>query len=531
MSQNDIVTLYDSTLRDGAQTPGVDLTLEDKFAITQALGEFGIDYIEGGMPGANPLDDDYFKKVSKPSNSSISAFGMTRRAGITPDQDKNLRHLNECSADVLCLVGKASSFQVKDVLCIEEKENLAMIEESFSFLHKHDGARSLFFDAEHFFDGFKANSSYSMSCLARAAQGGASALILCDTNGGSLPHEIFAITEKVVKEFAPLMIGIHTHDDSGVAVANSLAAVRAGARQIQGTFNGLGERCGNANLVTILPSLIFKMGMATNIASDSLRMLTSLAAQIDDLLNRTPQERAPYVGRQSFAHKGGLHGSGMARAQASYEHIDPQLVGNMREMIVSHQAGGALIRHRLQQAGIPLGSDKELKNLSETLKKKEYEGYAYDGAQASFDLLAHQCFGSLPTFYEVKKYHVSDGRIQQKDDTWTIESKAELQIECGGQLHKTQEEGNGPVNALDKALRKALIPLFPVLSQVSLEDYKVRILNPRAHTQALIRVRIGCRDAGGLHWGCVGVSTNVIDASFQALNDALIWKLIKEQGS
>ena len=520
---DDFVTLYDSTLRDGAQTPGVDLSLQDKHAIAAALDDFGIDYIEGGFAGSNPLDGEFFASPPSLKRSRLTCFGMTRRANVSAAQDKGLRQLDESRVTTLCLVGKASLFQVTHALGVKPDENLAMIADSFAFLHKKNPKRELFFDAEHFFDGAKDNEQYAMQCLQAAVDGGASVLVLCDTNGGTMSDEVERITQQVVVQYPTCVVGIHTHDDTGQAVANSLAAVRAGARHVQGTLNGLGERCGNANLITIIPNLMIKMGMKTRITEKGLRRLTTLSHTIDDILNRAPYPRAPYVGQQSFAHKGGLHGSAIAKKTSTYEHIDPSDVGNERQLIVSQQAGRSIMKGRLKQLGIADINPARLDEFIDLVKAKEHEGYAYDGALASFDLLAHKHFGRFASFYDILDYRVVDD--------YGKPSHARLRLSCKGETKEVEGDGNGPVHALDLCLRRALEAFYPCLATMSLEDYKVRILNSDAHTQARILVRIGCHDTAGRHWETVGVSTNVIEASFEALTDGIDWKLTKENAS
>ena len=510
---DDFVTLYDSTLRDGAQTPGVDLSLQDKHAIATALDDFGIDYIEGGFAGSNPLDAEFFASPPSLCRSRLTSFGMTRRANVAARQDKGLRQLDESGVTTLCLVGKASLFQVTHALEVGRDENLAMIKDSFAFLH--NSKRELFFDAEHFFDGFKDNENYAMQCLQAAVDGGASVVVLCDTNGGTMSDEVERITQQVVAQYPNCVVGIHTHDDTGQAVANSLAAVRAGARHVQGTLNGLGERCGNANLITIIPNLMIKMGMKTRIDDDGLRQLAALSHKVDDILNRAPYPRAPYVGQKSFAHKGGLHGSAIAKKTSTYEHIDPKDVGNERQLIVSQQAGRSIMKGRLEQLEIADINTARLDEFIGLVKAKEHEGYAYDGALASFEMLARKHFGLYKPFYKIKHYRVVD----------EYQKRSYAEIEFSPKGKGISSYGNGPVHALDLCLRRALEAFYPSLATMTLEDYKVRILNSDAHTQARILVRIGCHDTAGRHWETVGVSTNVIEASFEALNDAIAWKL------
>ena len=515
---DDFVTLYDSTLRDGAQTPGVDLSLHDKHAIAAALDDFGIDYIEGGFAGSNPLDGEFFASPPSLKRSRLTCFGMTRRANVSAQQDKGLGQLNESGVTTLCLVGKASLFQVTHALGVKAEENLAMIADSFAFLHKKNPKRELFFDAEHFFDGAKDNEQYAMQCLQAAVDGGASVLVLCDTNGGTMSDEVEQITSQVVAQHPNCVVGIHTHDDTGQAVANSLAAVRAGARHVQGTLNGLGERCGNANLITIIPNLMIKMGMKTSINDAGLRQLAVLSHKVDDILNRAPYARAPYVGKQSFAHKGGLHGSAMAKETSTYEHIDPNQVGNERQMIVSQQAGRSIMKGRLNQIGIEISDKNELDEFIDFVKAKEHEGYAYDGALASFEMLARKHFGLYKPFYKIRHYKVVD----------EYQKRSYAELEFSPKSKKILTYGDGPVHALDGCFRDALRVFYPSIGQMKLQDYKVRIVNSEAQTQARIRVAIAFHDESDNFWETVGVSANIIEASFEALKDGVDWKLTKD---
>jgi len=523
----DRLYLYDTTLRDGAQTQGVDFGAEDKRAIAEALDRLGIDYIEGGWPGANPTDDRFFAEKLALRQSRLAAFGMTRRSGRSAANDPGLAATLGAGAPVATLVGKTWDFHVGVALGVSLDENLAMIAESIA--HAGSRAGEVVFDAEHFFDGWKANRGYALSCLEVAHKAGARWLVLCDTNGGTLPHEIDEIVRDAATRVPAAMLGIHCHDDTGNAVANSLAAVRAGARMIQGTLNGLGERCGNANLVTLIPTLILKLGYTTGIDAEGLRHLTQVSHLLDERLNRAPARQAPYVGESAFAHKGGLHASAVEKDPRAYEHVDPSIVGNRRLVVVSDQAGRSNLLARFREIGIEVaGDDPRLPRLIDQVKAREAEGYAYDGAEASFELLARRAFGQVPDYFSVKRFRVMDERRFNARGELVTESEATVTIGIGNVLHHEVAMGNGPVNALDTALRKALGNLYPMLDQVRLVDYKVRILTQSGGTSAVTRVMIESADGQGQRWDTVGVSPNIIDASVDALSDSITWKLLRE---
>jgi 2-isopropylmalate synthase len=520
------VYLYDSTLRDGAQTQGVDFTVADKVAIAVALDQLGIDYVEGGWPGANPTDDAFFAGAPALARARFTAFGMTRRPGRSAANDPGLAALLDSRAPALCLVGKTWDFHVDTALGIPRAENIDMIAESIAHVVARE--REALFDAEHFFDGYKANPDYALACLKAAYQAGARWIVLCDTNGGSLPHEVERIVGVVAAEIPGERLAIHCHNDTENAVANSLAAVRAGARQIQGTLNGLGERCGNANLIALLPTLMLKLGCETGVSADRLRQLTHVSRLVDERLNRAPNRHAAYVGEAAFAHKGGLHVSAIEKDPRTYEHVEPETVGNYRHVVVSDQAGRSNIISRFREIGIELAPDnKRVGELVELVKAREFEGYAYDGAEASFELLARRLIEDVPEFFRVQSFRVIDERRWNARGELVTLSEATIRVEVGGEKQMTVAEGNGPVNALDTALRKALIPAYPVLEEVRLVDYKVRILTPNEGTKAVTRVMIESRDASGARWSTVGVSANVIDASFNALHDAICYRLYR----
>jgi len=522
---SDRVYLYDSTLRDGAQARGVDFTVADKQAIARELDKLGIDYIEGGWPGANPNDDAFFAAPPTLHKSKLSAFGMTRRSGRSADNDPGLSDLLESGAKAICLVGKSWDKQVKSALGVSVGENLRMIGDSIKHVVKHK--REALYDAEHFFDGYKANPEYALSCLMTAYDNGARWIVLCDTNGGSLPFEVGDIVDAVTKHIPGTHLGIHCHNDTDNAVANSLSAVQAGARQVQGTINGVGERCGNANLISVIPNLILKMGLSTGVTTEKLTHLTHVSHFLDDRLNRSPNMHAPFVGSAAFAHKGGLHVSAMAKDSTSYEHISPALVGNERTILVSDKAGKSNILDRLKQFGISVKPDDErVGELVSEVKQREKQGYAYEGAEASFELLVRRLLGTVPEYFEVLGFRVIGERRYNAKGKLVNISEATVRISIDGEEILTAAEGNGPVNALDGALRKALIGHFPLLKDIQLTDYKVRILTPDAGTKAITRVMIESRDSKGHVWNTIGISANVIDASFNALHDSVTYKLL-----
>ena len=522
----DRIYLFDTTLRDGAQTQGVDFGVADKVAIARALDAAGIDYVEGGWPGANPTDERFFADPPAFTRAKLVAFGMTRRPGRSVDNDPGLAAVLGGRSDAACLVGKAWDFHVDVALGISLDENLQLIADSV----RHAAAKKseAMYDAEHFFDGYKANPDYAMACLDAADNAGARWMVLCDTNGGTLPHEIEAIVRAVTARIPGERIGIHCHNDTENAVANSLAAVRAGARQVQGTLNGLGERCGNANLISLIPSLVLKMGFETGMDRDGLKRLTALSRLLDERLNRAPSRHAAYVGDSAFAHKGGLHVSAVEKDPRTYEHIEPSIVGNRRHIIVSDQAGRSNVLARLREVGIDLDpNDPKIANLVDVVKRREFDGYAYDGAEASFELLARRALGTVPEFFRLDGFRVIDERRWNARGELVTLSEATIKVTVDGQRHMTVSEGNGPVNALDTALRKVLVPAYPALEEMRLVDYKVRILTPEDATKAVTRVMIESDHPASERWATVGVSTNVIDASYNALHDAITYCLMR----
>ncbi|MGH6933906.1 MAG: citramalate synthase [Dongiaceae bacterium] len=520
------VYLFDSTLRDGAQTQGIDFSVVDKQTIALALDQLGIDYVEGGWPGANPTDDAFFAEPPRLRHAVFTAFGMTRRPGRSAANDPGLSALLSAKAAAVCMVGKAWEFHVDVALGITKAENVAMIVESVALAKTKQ--REVMLDAEHFFDGYKADPTYALECAEAAYKAGARWIVLCDTNGGTLPHEIERIVGEVSARIPGGQLGIHCHNDTENAVANSLAAVRAGARQIQGTLNGLGERCGNANLVSLIPTLLLKTDFKIGVSETGLRQLTHLSRLLDERLNRAPLRNAAYVGESAFAHKGGLHVSAVEKDPRTYEHIEPSLVGNRRHIVVSDQSGRANILARFRDIGLEVAADDpKVTALVEAVKAREYDGYAYDGAEASFELLARRALGGVPDYFRVNRFRVMDDRRWNARGELVTESEATISLEVGGNKQMTVATGNGPVNALDGALRKALLPVYPQLGDMRLVDYKVRILTPNAGTGAVTRVMIESADGVGERWSTVGVSPNVIDASFNALNDSITYKLFR----
>jgi 2-isopropylmalate synthase len=521
------VYIYDSTLRDGAQTQGVDFSAADKVAIALELDRIGIDYVEGGWPGANPTDDSFFGTPPTLARARLSAFGMTRRSGRSAENDPGLTAIFNAKTKIVCLVGKTWDFHAKVALGVELDENIEMIKDSIALAAER--ADEAVFDAEHFFDGYKENPEFALGCINAAYKAGARWIVLCDTNGGTLPDEIERIVGEVTEHVPGSHLGIHCHDDTGNAVANSLAAVRAGVRQVQGTLNGLGERCGNANLISIIPSLVLKMGYETGMNDEDVSRLTHLSRFIDDRLNRPSDTSAAYVGDRAFAHKGGLHVSAIEKDPRTYEHVDPTMIGNERHIVVSDQAGRSNVLARFREIGIKIDAkDPKVTTLLEYVKQREHEGYAYDGAEASFELLARRVLENVPKYFQLQSFRVMDERRWNAKGELITLSEATLKVVVGDKEAMTVAEGNGPVNALDNALRKALNPLYPQLEDMKLTDYKVRILTPGGGTGAITRVMIESVDDKGQRWSTIGVSANVIDASYNALNDAITYKLFRD---
>ncbi|MEN0041292.1 MAG: citramalate synthase [Pseudomonadota bacterium] len=522
------ITLFDTTLRDGAQTPGVDFSVEDKIAIARMLDEFGLDYVEGGYPGANPTDTAFFEKP-RTDHATFTAFGMTKRAGVSVSNDPGLAALLQSSASAICYVAKAWDLHVRVALGCTNEENLDSIRQSVEAAIA--AGKECLVDCEHFFDGFKSDRDYALACARTAFEGGARWVVLCDTNGGTQPIDIRTIVEAVIEEAVPGdHLGIHAHDDTGQAVANSLAAVNAGARHIQGTINGIGERCGNANMVTLIGTLALKPSFnerfEIGIAPEKLRGLTKLSRTFDELLNRAPDTQAPYVGSSAFATKAGIHASALIKDPSTYEHVEPEAVGNRRNLMVSDQGGKSNFLDQLRRRGIEVDkNDAKLDTLISLVKEREASGYAYEAAEASFELLARRTLGTVPQFFRVEGFRTSvERRFNAMGEVVTV-SEAVVKLEVEGEILMSVAEGNGPVNALDKALRTDLGRYQSEIEGLELVDYKVRILN--GGTEAITRVLIESTDATGERWWTVGVSDNIIDASFQALIDSLNYKLVK----
>jgi len=519
--------LFDTTLRDGAQTNGVDFTLADKLAIARMLDELGVDYVEAGYPGANPIDTSFFAE-RRPLRARLTAFGMTRRPGRSASNDPGLAALLAAEADAICFVAKSSAYHVRVALETSEEENLRSIHDSVGAAKA--AGREVLVDCEHFFDGYKGDAAYALACARAAYEEGARWVVLCDTNGGTLPHEVERIVGKLCAEISGDHVGIHAHNDTEQAVANTLAAVRAGARQIQGTLNGLGERCGNANLVSIIPTLKLKSEYADRfdigVSDDALAQIARISHALDDLLNRAANRNAPYVGESAFATKTGIHASAILKEPATYEHVAPERVGNKRKLLVSDQSGRSNLFAELERIGLALDKDDpRLSRLLEEVKEREAIGYAYEAADASFELLARRLLGKVPRYFDVEKFDVNvEQRIDARGERVTV-SMAVVKVKVDDEELISAAEGNGPVNALDLALRKDLGKYQSYIAGLELTDYRVRILN--GGTEAVTRVLIESADEGGEHWTTVGVSANIIDASFQALMDSIVYKLVR----
>ncbi|MEM5521810.1 citramalate synthase [Sulfitobacter sp. AS59] len=528
--------LYDTTLRDGQQTQGVQFSTAEKITIANALDALGVDYIEGGWPGANPTDSAFFDDAPR-TRAKMTAFGMTKRAGFSAENDDVLAAVMNAGTDTVCLVGKTHDFHVTAALGIELSENTENISKSIAYLVSQ--GREALFDAEHFFDGYRANPDYALTAIKAAYDAGARWIVLCDTNGGTLPAEVARITAEVIAAGIPgTHLGIHTHNDTENAVACSLAAVDAGARQIQGTLNGLGERCGNANLTTLIPILLLKEPYAsvydTGISLPALEGLTQISRSLDEILNRVPMKQAAFVGSSAFAHKAGLHASAILKDPTTYEHIQPELVGNARIIPMSNQAGQSNLRRRLESAGLTVAKgDPALGLILDQVKAREADGYSYDTAQASFELLARQALGQMPDLFEVKRYRVTVERRKNKYNQMVSLSEAVVVVKVDGEKRLSVSESmdtegcdRGPVNALSKALVKDLGQYSALLEDMHLVDFKVRIT--QGGTEAVTRVIIDSEDGQGRRWSTVGVSANIVDASFEALLDAIRWKLIRD---
>ncbi len=530
MVKKERIYLFDTTLRDGQQTPGVDFSVEDKIAVAKLLDDFGFDYVEGGYPGANPTDTAFFSK-KRTGKAAFVAFGMTKRAGVSASNDPGLAALLQSASDALCFVAKSWDYHVRVALGCTNEENLESITASVEA--SVAAGKETMVDCEHFFDGYKANPDYALACAKAAHKAGSRWVVLCDTNGGTQPAEIREIVSAVIAAGIPgAHLGIHAHDDTGQAVANSLAAVEAGVRQIQGTLNGIGERCGNANLVTILPTLALKPAYAerftTGIPAEKLADLSRLSHGFDELLNRAPEPQAPYVGASAFATKAGIHASAVLKEPETYEHVPPESVGNTRRVMVSDQGGKSNFIAELKRRCVAVDkADPRLDTLIALVKEREAEGYAYEGADASFELLARRTLGRVPEFFRVDGFRcMVERRFDANGELKTV-SEAVVRVTVDGETLMSVAEGHGPVNALDIALRKDLGKYQAEISDLALADYKVRILN--GGTEAITRVLIESFDGTGARWWTVGVSDNIIDASFQALMDSIVYKLVKNR--
>ncbi len=525
------IQLYDTTLRDGAQQEGISFSVEDKLKIARKLDELGIHFIEGGWPGSNPKDVEFFHKAQdlRLSQARLCAFGSTRRPHIAADRDPNLGALVDAKTPVVTLVGKSWDLQVTRILETTLEENLLMIGDSIDLLRSK--GLVVFFDAEHFFDGYKANPDYALQTIKAADEAGAECIILCDTNGGSLPHEVATTVEAAHKAVAA-PLGIHAHNDGDLAVANSLVAIQAGVVQVQGTINGYGERCGNANLCSIIPALKLKMGMPC-LDDEQLAKLTEVSRYVSELANLPPVTRQPYVGSSAFAHKAGLHVSGLAKWEESYQHIDPELVGNRSGVLVSELSGVSSIVYKAKERGLDLPRGEEARRILEQVKLMESRGFQYEGAEASFELLVRHAQPDYRPPFELVDFMVVVERRRRPPiyrGGEEILAEATVKVKVGDQVIHTASEGNGPVDALDKALRKALVEFYPSLAQVKLVDYKVRILDESAGTEAQVRVLIESSD-GEQEWRTVGSSTNIIEASWLALADSLEYWLLRKDFS
>jgi len=523
--------LFDTTLRDGAQTTGVDFSLEDKRRIAAVLDDLGIDYVEGGYPGANPTDSAFFSARPRFKSARFTAFGMTKRAGRSVSNDPGLQAVLQADADAVCLVAKAWDYHVRVALGITNEENLESIAQSVAAITERQ--REAMLDCEHFFDGWKGNRDYALAVARTAYEAGARWVVLCDTNGGTLPHEVERIVADVARVVPGAHLGIHTHNDTENAVANTLIAVRAGCRQIQGTLNGLGERCGNANLTSIIPTLLLKNEFAdrfvTGVTPDRLRMLTHASRVLDEILNRSPFRHAPYVGESAFATKAGIHASAIVKAPETYEHVPPESVGNERRLLVSKQAGKSNILAALERIGVVIDKDDpRVTTLFDEVKEREAHGYAYEAADASFELLARRALGEVPRYFSVDSFRVMVERRHNAVGKLVTISEATVKVFVNGDSEPLWSvgEGNGPVNALDRALRKDLGRYQRHIQDVELVDYKVRILT--GGTEAVTRVLVESHDtATGERWTTVGVSPHIIDASFEALLDSINFKLMR----
>ena len=515
-----VVQIYDTTLRDGTQGEGMSLSVDDKIRIALKLDEMGFHYIEGGWPASNPKDAEFFQKIQRYSfeNAKLVAFGSTRKPNIQVERDSNLNNTIESGVKCAAVFGKTWDFHVLKALKTNLDENLKMIEESIAYLK--DNGIEVMYDAEHFFDGYKANKEYAMATLYAAKKGGASVAVLCDTNGGTMACEVYDIVSEVKKQ-VDIPLGIHAHNDCELAVANSLAAVRAGAVQVQGTINGFGERCGNANLCSVIPNLVFKYNLLT-IPDDKIKRLTELSHYVYEIANIKPNFHQPYVGKSAFAHKGGIHVNAILKNSATYEHIDPKKVGNMRRVLVSELAGTSNLFYKFQELNLKLNEQGKEQDILQKIKYMENKGYQFEAAEASFELLMRRMFNEYTEPFVLKNMRIM---IEMKNDE-PVYSEAVIKLNIKGNNVHTAAEGNGPVNAMDNALRKALIEIYPEVANMKLHDYKVRVLDEESATGAVVRVLIETSN-GHISWTTVGVSANLIEASWHALADGMAYGLLK----
>jgi len=523
----DRVQLYDTTLRDGSQMEGISLSVEDKLRITKKLDELGFEWIEGGFPGSNPKDAEYFRRLRevKLRHAKVSAFGGTRKPNTTCETDANIQSMVAADTPGVTLVGKASLYQVTDILETTPEENLAMIADTVRYFKQL--GKTVFFDAEHFFDGFYGDPDYSLQCLVTAARAGADALVLCDTNGGMTTRRMLQAIEAVQQRVKDVRLGIHLHNDAGLAVANSLHAVEAGVWQVQGCVNGYGERCGNADILTVAANLKLKYGIDV-LDDEQLARLTEVANYVAELANMALNPQTPYVGASAFAHKAGYHVAGIIKDERAYQHVDPALVGNRSRVLVSELSGQRNLLMKLKEVGLDFLSQDEIKRLLEVVKEREAEGYQYEGAEASFEMLVRRSLPGYRPPFELEDFVIVERRrVRKGDGANEMLAEAMVKLNVNGETIHTAHEGNGPVNALDGAVRKALNPLFPQLERVKLVDYKVRILDSQSATAARVRVLIESTD-GTRHWTTVGSSTDIIEASWLALADALEYALTTE---
>ncbi len=514
------IDIYDTTLRDGSQAENISFSLEDKLRITRHLDELGLDYIEGGWPGSNPKDMEYFAQMKKENlkNSTLTSFGSTRHANNKPSEDPNIQALLESETPAVAIFGKTWRLHVEDALQVEPEENLDMIFSSVS--HVKEAGREVIYDAEHYFDAYADDPEYAIKTIRVAAEAGADCLCLCETNGGRLPHEIYEITAKTA-EAVDTPLGIHAHNDSACGVANTLAAVRAGAVHVHGTINGLGERCGNADLTAILPNLTFKMGYET-VGKEKLKNLRRTSRFVYEVANISPDHRKPYVGDSAFAHKGGIHVSAVRRNPETYEHLQPELVGNSRRVLVSELSGKSNVLQKAEELGLDIEDRDEVTKIVEKVKELENKGYQYEAADGSFEILVNELQGKHRVYFSLDGFRVIS---EQKEDVQRL-CEATIKVRVGDQIEHTAADGVGPVNALDKALGKALDPFYPELKEAHLTDFKVRVLDERAGTAAKVRVLITMADQEE-SWSTVGVSENIIEASWEALTDGVDYKLMK----